>query len=50
MAKKKTKTKNQSKPEEVRTTSASTRVMQIIFIIFSVMIVLSMILSATASF
>ena len=50
MAKKKTKTKNQTKPEEIKTTSSSTRVMQVIFIVFSLMIVLSMILSATATF
>jgi len=49
MAKKKNKNK-QVKPTEERTTPTSTRVMQIIFVIFSVMIVLSMILSATASF
>jgi len=49
MAKKKTKIKNQPKSVESNTTSTSTYVMRIVFIIFSIMIVLSMVLAATAS-
>jgi len=50
MAKKKTKGKNQGNLREGNSISPSTRAMQIIFIIFSIMIVLSMILAAAASF
>ena len=50
MAGKKSKNKNQPKPKEVNTTQRSTRIMQIIFLVLSVMIVLSMILAATANF
>jgi len=50
MAKKKSKNKNQAKPAERKMTSSSTRAMQILFIVFSIMIVLSMVLAATASF
>ena len=50
MAKKKSKNKNLPKPAEKNTTPSSTRVLQVIFIVVSVMIVLSMILAATSSF
>lgn len=50
MASKKEKNKYQSKPREVDTTARSVRMMRIIFIILSVMIVLSMVLTATATF
>jgi hypothetical protein len=50
MASKKSKSKNQIKPKEANTTARSTRMMQIIFLIISVMIVLSMILAATIKF
>ena len=52
MASKKTKKKIvQPKPVEKKpTTSRSTRSMQILFVIFSILIVLSMILAATANF
>lgn len=50
MASKKTKNKNQYQPKETNSISRSTRMMQIIFLILSVMIVLSMILAATANF
>lgn len=50
MASKKSKSKNQYKPKEVNTTARSTRMMQVIFVIMSVMIVLSMILAATSNF
>jgi len=46
MASKKSKNKIQTKPAETKTTSTATRVMQIIFVIFSILIVLSMILTA----
>ena len=49
MAKKKSKNKNQNKPVESRSTSGATRAMQVIFIVFSIIIVLSMVLAATAS-
>jgi len=49
MASKKSKNKNQPS-KEIKTTSSSTRIMQIIFIVFSILIVLSMILSATAKY
>ncbi|HKI53347.1 MAG TPA: hypothetical protein VJ987_04425 [Anaerolineales bacterium] len=50
MTKKKSKNKNQNKPVESSTTSKSTRAMQVLFLILSAMIVLSMILAATSSF
>jgi hypothetical protein len=50
MAKKKSKNKNQAKPVEKNTTPSSTRIIQVIFLVISVMIVLSMILAATSSF
>jgi hypothetical protein len=50
MAKKKSKNKNQAKPEEKNTTIPSTRIMQVIFLVISIMIVLSMILAATSTF
>ena len=50
MASKKSKNKNQYKPKENNTTARSTRMMQVIFLVLSVMIVLSMILAATANF
>jgi len=50
MASKKSRNKNQYKPTEANTKSNSTRIMQIIFLILSVMIVLSMVLAATANF
>jgi len=49
MAKKKSKGKSQTKPIE-KNTASSTRIMQVIFLVISVMIVLSMILAATSSF
>ena len=50
MAKKRTKNKSQVKSVEKKTTSTSTRAMQALFIIFSALIVLSMILSAIAKY
>lgn len=50
MAVKKEKNKYQPKPKETDPTSRSTRIMQVMFIILSVLIVLSMILAATATF
>lgn len=50
MASKKLKNRYQSKPREVDTTARSARTMRIIFIVLSVMIVLSMVLAAMASF
>ena len=50
MANRKLKNKNQSKPREVDPTIRSVRMMRVIFIILSVMIVLSMVLAALASF
>jgi hypothetical protein len=50
MASKKPKNKTQYKPKETSTTSRSTRMMQVIFLVLSVMIVLSMILAATSNF
>lgn len=50
MATRKSKINNQYKPKEVDPTVRSTRIMRVIFLILSVMIVLSMILAATASF
>jgi hypothetical protein len=50
MAEKRSKNRNQPRPNEANATPASTRIMQVIFIIVSVMIVLSMILAATATF
>ncbi|MEW6285606.1 MAG: hypothetical protein AB1509_05225 [Chloroflexota bacterium] len=44
------KFKNKSKPKEIDPTAWSRRMMRIIFIVLSVMIVLSMILAAAASF
>jgi hypothetical protein len=44
------KSKNGYQPKENKSTSSSTRVMQVIFLILSVMIVLSMILAATAAY
>lgn len=50
MAGKRTKNKNQLKFDEENVTSKSTRIMQVIFVILSALIVLSMILAATVSF
>jgi len=50
MASKKSKSKIQYKPKETNTISKSTRIMQVIFLVLSVMIVLSMVLAATANF
>lgn len=50
MANRKLKNKYQPKPKEVDTTARSARMMRVIFIILSVMIVLSMVLAAMASF
>ena len=50
MASKKSKSKNQYKPIETNTKSKSINTMRIIFLILSAMIVLSMILAATANF
>jgi len=45
------KSKNKIQPKQTKsTTPSSTRVMQVIFLVISVMIVLSMILAATTSF
>lgn len=44
------KSKNKTQPKENTPTSSSTRIMQVIFLILSIMIVLSMILAATASY
>ncbi|MDX1378924.1 MAG: hypothetical protein R3307_08750 [Anaerolineales bacterium] len=49
MAKKKSKNKYQTSPTESDNTPASTRAMRVLLIIISIMIVLSMVLSATAS-
>jgi hypothetical protein len=48
MANKKSKNKIQPKPKETRPTT--NRILQIVFIIFSILIVLSMVLAATATF
>jgi hypothetical protein len=50
MASKKTKSKYQPKPKEVNPTARSTRMMQVMFLVISAIVVLSMILAATASF
>jgi hypothetical protein len=50
MASKKSKNKYQPNRKEDNLTAKSTRMMQVIFLILSVMIVLSMILAATATF
>lgn len=44
------KFKNKPQPKEIDPTVRSTRMMRLIFIILSVMIVLSMVLAAVASF
>jgi FtsH-binding integral membrane protein len=48
MANRKTRNKIQTKPKESKSTA--NRVMQIVFVIFSILIVLSMVLAATATF
>jgi hypothetical protein len=50
MASKKFKNKYQPKSKETDPTARSTRMMRIIFLILSIMIVLSMVLAATATF
>lgn len=50
MAGKRIKNKYQPKPKEVDTSARSARMMRVIFLILSIMIVLSMILAATATF
>jgi hypothetical protein len=50
MASKKSKNKNQYKPSETNPTARSARMMQVIFLVISAIVVLSMILAATASF
>jgi hypothetical protein len=51
MASKKSKNKKINKPVEQKAGSkSSTRILQIIFLVLSVLIVLSMILAATATF